>query len=87
MYTALNLLYNCYEILVYFSMTINACRFTPEETKKRPKLYHIPFGYGRRNCIGMRLALLEAKVALITILRKYSFVRCPETEVCAEEYK
>ena len=56
-------------------------RFTPEEKAKRPALCHIPFGWGPRNCIGMRFALMEAKMALIEILQKYKFVRTPETEV------
>ena len=55
-------------------------RFTPEEKAKRPALCHIPFGWGPRNCIGMRFALMEAKMALIEILKKYSFVRAPDTE-------
>ena len=29
----------------------------------------------------MRFALLEAKMALIELLRKYTFVRAPDTEV------
>ena len=56
-------------------------RFTPEEKAKRPALCHIPFGWGPRNCIGMRFALMEVKMALIEILQKYKFVRTPETEV------
>ena len=56
-------------------------RFTPEEKAKRPNVCHMPFGWGPRNCIGMRFALMEAKMALIEILRKYTFVRAPETEV------
>ena len=57
------------------------CRFTAEEKAKRPQLAHMPFGWGPRSCIGMRFALLEAKIALIEILKRYSFVRGPETEV------
>ena len=56
-------------------------RFTPEERAKRPQMCHMPFGWGPRNCIGMRFALMEAKMALIDILRKYKFVQAPDTEV------
>ena len=56
-------------------------RFTPEEKAKRPQLCHMPFGFGPRVCIGMRLALLEAKIALIELLKRYTFTRAPETEV------
>ena len=56
-------------------------RFTPEEKAKRPQLAHMPFGFGPRSCIGMRFALLEAKMALIEVLQKYTFVRAPDTEV------
>jgi cytochrome P450 len=56
-------------------------RFTAEEKAKRPQLSHMPFGFGPRNCIGMRLALLQAKIALIELLKRYTFIRAPETEV------
>ncbi len=39
----------------------------------------LAFGQGPRNCIGMRFALLEAKIGLIGILRNYSFVSCAQT--------
>ena len=46
--------------------------------KKWDKLYLFryafqTFGQGPRACIGMRFALLEAKVAVISVLRKFSF--------------
>ena len=61
--------------------TAIATRFTAEAKASRPQLAHMPFGWGPRNCIGMRFALLEAKIALMEILRKFSFVRGPETKV------
>ena len=56
-------------------------RFTAEEKAKRPQLCHIPFGFGPRSCVAMRLGLLETKIALIEVLKKYTFIRAPETEV------
>ena len=42
----------------------------------------MPFGFGPRICIGIRFALLEAKIALIELLKRFTFTRVPETEVC-----
>eukprot|EP00731_Ephydatia_muelleri_P014507 Em0008g227a len=56
-------------------------RFSVEEKEKRPQLCHLPFGWGPHNCIGMRFALMEVKMALISILQKYKFMQALETEV------
>ena len=68
-FTCVNLFVSCWN------------RFSSEEKAKRPSLSYMPFGYGPRGCIGMRLGLLEVKLALIQLLRKHTFVQTPETEV------
>ncbi|XP_064612066.1 cytochrome P450 3A24-like [Liolophura sinensis] len=48
-------------------------RFSPENKKTHHPLQWIPFGYGPRNCIGMRLAILEMKLALIHLMKSFRF--------------
>lgn len=59
-------------------------RFSPEEKAKRDPFVFMPFGHGPRNCIGMRLGLLEAKIAVIHVLKKVKFVKCAETQIPLE---
>ena len=56
-------------------------RFTPENKANRHPYVYLPFGHGPRNCIGQRLAAMEAKCAIVYILQHYRFVTCDETEV------
>ena len=56
-------------------------RFTPEEKAKHSVLDWIPFGAGPRNCVAMRLALIEFKIAIVYLIRNYKFVKSEKTEV------
>lgn len=57
-------------------------RWSPEQKATRNPYAYLPFGVGPRNCVGMRLAQMEAKMAAVAMLQKFRFIRAPETEVC-----
>ncbi|XP_025106021.1 cytochrome P450 3A21-like [Pomacea canaliculata] len=57
-------------------------KFIPErfDDKDMPTVIsELAFGMGPRQCIGMRLALYEAKMAAVTIIRRFRFIKVPET--------
>ena len=62
----------------------NPERFRGPAKDARHAFQFLPFGAGPRNCIGMRFALMEVKMALVRILMKYKFVASPETQVPLE---
>ncbi|XP_064122320.1 cytochrome P450 6k1-like [Macrobrachium nipponense] len=55
----------------------NPDRFMPENKADIEPCTHMPFGGGPRNCIAMRFALLEAKVALSTLLLTFDMKTAP----------
>ncbi|PAV78173.1 hypothetical protein WR25_26186 [Diploscapter pachys] len=60
----------------------DADQFVPERWLNGavyPPATYLPFGHGSRICIGMRLAFLEAKLALCHILRKFDIVEGSNT--------
>ena len=56
-------------------------RFTKEEKAKHSPYDWLPFGVGPRNCIAMRLVIMEVKIVVAYFLRKYRFIRSDKTEV------
>jgi cytochrome P450 len=55
-------------------------RFSPEREKSIPKHAYIPFGLGPRVCIGQSFAMMEAKIILATIMKRFSFELAPDTQ-------
>lgn len=59
-------------------------RFTPEAKANRHPFVYLPFGAGPRSCVGMRLAQLEIKMALVHVFRRFNIVASSETKVPLE---
>ena len=56
-----------------------SCRFEEEESQSRPPCAYIPLGRGPRNCVGMKLAKLMTKTALVALLKTHRFITTPST--------
>jgi cytochrome P450 len=56
-------------------------RFAPENKDKINQYAYMPFGQGPRNCIGKRLALLEVKATIVTLLKRYRIHKTDQLEV------
>ncbi|XP_063284879.1 cytochrome P450 3A8-like [Pelobates fuscus] len=62
--------------------------FRPErfskENKENLDYVFLPFGSGPRNCIGMRFALMNVKLAFVTLIQNFTFRTCSETPIPLE---
>ena len=58
-----------------------ATRFSKKNKDSINPYTYLPFGTGPRNCIGMRFALMNMKLALVRVLQNFSFKPCKETQV------
>ncbi|XP_039700094.1 cytochrome P450 3A12 isoform X2 [Pteropus medius] len=63
--------------------------FRPERFSKKNKdsinpYIYLPFGTGPRNCIGMRFAMMNMKLAVVRVLQNFSFKPCEETQIPLE---
>ncbi|KAI8510739.1 Cytochrome P450 3A4 [Branchiostoma belcheri] len=70
-----------YDPLRVSNVTSRKLQFTKEEKEARDAYAFLPFGSGPRNCVGMRLAMLELKFVLAKALEKFRFVTCDKTVI------
>ena len=66
---------------LWYFLCVNFGRFTDAEKAKRHPYTYLPFGHGPHNCVGMRFALLEIKLTLVRLLKKFKLERTEKTAV------
>ncbi|KAI5617742.1 cytochrome P450, family 3, subfamily A, polypeptide 65, partial [Silurus asotus] len=64
--------------------TYNPERFTQGNKENIEQYAYMPFGFGPRNCIGMRFALMAIKLAVVEILQRFDISLSDETKVPLE---
>jgi cytochrome P450 family 6 len=60
--------------------TFNPENFSKEAKAERHPYTFLAFGQGPRNCIGMRFALLEAKMCFVSVLRNFTLLPSDKTK-------
>ncbi len=56
-------------------------RFSPENKTSIKTGTYMPWGLGPRQCMGIQLARMEARVLFFHLLRKYRFDPCEKTTI------
>jgi len=56
-------------------------RFTEQQSAMRPRFAHFPFGSGPRICIGSYLAMMVARLVLVSVVRRYRLRLAPGARV------
>ncbi|XP_043249762.1 cytochrome P450 6k1-like [Colletes gigas] len=56
-------------------------RFTDENKKNRPNFSYLPFGDGPRGCIGLRLGLMQSKLGIFQVIRRFEVTPCEKTKI------
>jgi cytochrome P450 family 3 subfamily A len=53
-------------------LEFNPERWSVRDPSKTEPFSFFPFSFGKRNCIGQHLSLLESKIAVVCLLKRYS---------------
>ena len=61
--------------------TFDPTRFLGDAAKDRPRSAYLPFGGGRRICIGQSFALMEMVLMAAIMSQRFTFDLCPNHQV------